>query len=160
MSDDSIVLDANILISFHRCDWFDSLSFWQPDYNLLTPESVWEYEFKPYREIEAPPDWLSVKNVRSRIQVDRPGQLSQHDWRVLILARDHDGVVVTSDKLVKERAQDDFGLRVKWSGSFLLDTFQGCGISTEEFQRGVSEYLADSYLPKTVCDEIQSAEKP
>lgn len=159
MSKGALVLDANVLIGFHKAGWFESLAFWTPDYDLLVPKTVWDDEFKSRRDIETHPEWLSVIKVTDRIDPANPGQLSQNDWCGLLLAQSRDAILITSDKRLKDRAEDEYEIVTKWSGSFLLDTFTRCGIDTEDYQLGISDYISDSYLPKPVCDELRDAEK-
>lgn len=160
MSEATLVLDANVLISFHKAEWFESLAFWTDDNELATPKQVWEQEFKPRREIQTSPDWLTVESVRTRGQkLSTPGQLSANDWRVLLLTKASDGIMVTSDRALRERAETEYELQVKWAGGFLLETFTGCGITTSEYERGIETYLEDAYLPREVSDELRRAEK-
>lgn len=158
MGGDRLVLDANVLIGFYNSNWFANLSFWRPEYELLTPESIWKEEFVPNRNIQQPPDWLSVVQVEEEVTRSQPGQLSQYDWLCLSLARNRDGILITSDGPLKHKA-GQYGITTKWSGSFLLDTFRKCGISVEDYDEGIEEFITDSYLPTEACDELRAAEK-
>lgn len=158
MAEGTLVLDANVLIGFYRSEWFENLSFWRPEYEVLTPRLIWEDEFKSSRNIQTPPPWLSVVRVEGEIDPPQPGQLSQYDWRGLLLARNRNGILVTSDGALKDRAEE-YGIPTKWTGSFLLETFKSCGISIDGYNQGIENFIADSYLPPQACDELRSAEK-
>lgn len=159
MSEGTLVLDANVLIGFYRSGWFENISFWRPEYEVLTPKLIWEDEFTPKRNIQTPPSWLSVVRVEGEINPPHPGQLSQYDWLTLLLARNQNGILVTSDGALKNRAED-YGIPTKWTGSFLLETFRSCGISADGYDRGIEDFIDDSYLPSQACDELRAAEKP
>lgn len=158
MNKDSLILDANVLISAYQSNWFKNLTFWNDKYNLLTPKAVWEHEFTPYHDVDNIPDWLSVIEVTESITIPNPGQLSQQDWRGIVLARGKDGVLITNDKSMKKQAEK-LGVSTQWSAGFLIQTFEKCGISTSEYHSGLETYIADSFLNDRVTDELQSAEK-
>ena len=159
MSERSLVLDANVLIRFYESGWFNGIKFWDQKYDLLIPEAVWKTEFIPRRDVEIPPAWLTTVRVEERVSPSRPGQLSQNDWRVLILARNRDGMLVTSDKRLKRRAEKE-GVTTVWTSNFLLKTFLNCGISTVDYRETIDEFIVGSYLPPSVSDKLQTAEKP
>ena len=159
MSESSLVLDANVLIRFYESDWFNGIGFWDQKYEVVTPEAVWETEFVPRRGIESPPEWLTTARVEERISPSRSGQLSRVDWRVLVLARNRDGMLVTSDKRLKRRAEKE-DVTTVWTSNFLLKTFLNCGISTADYRKTVDEFIIESYLPPSVSDKLRTAEKP
>lgn len=159
MASDTLILDAPVLIGFHEADWFDAIAFWRPEYSIVVPERLWDEEFTPTREIEMSPEWLSVRTVESTMEAQQPGQLSDCDWRCLFLSEDTNGVLVTSDRVLK-RTAEDLGVRTLWKGRFLLDTFEACGIEQDAYRNGLQAFLDDAHLPKDSEEELRDAEKP
>lgn len=152
-----LVLDNTVLSGFAAVGWLSSLSVWHPEYELATPEQLWTEEFRPKHEHERPA-WLTVRPARGRIAPERPGQLSDTDWRCLSLADGLDAVLVTRDAPLKRRASQE-GVQTKWQGSLLIETFETCGISMTAYRENVESYLADAHLAAGVEEEIRTAEK-
>jgi hypothetical protein len=157
--DELLVLDNNVFASFEAAGWFDAPAFWSQDYRIVTSELIWD-EFIHDREIDAPPDWLSVESVDLDI-VSTPavGQLSRQDWSaVALLEETGGGRLVTNDKALLE-VTEDRGHEAEWGTSFAIRTYERCGISVSEFEEGVEPYVEDLYLHPDVADELRSSEK-
>ncbi|ERH13698.1 MAG: hypothetical protein J07HB67_02742 [halophilic archaeon J07HB67] len=152
-----LVFDNTVLSGFATVGWLSGLGIWHPEYELVTPEQLWNEEFRPSHDQERPA-WLTVRAVGGRIDAERPGQLSDTDWRCLRLADRLDAVLVTRDAPLKGRASEA-GVQTKWQGSLLIETFEACGISTAAYEDGVESYLADAHLSAAVEDAIRAAEK-
>ncbi|MFC6724094.1 hypothetical protein ACFQE1_06835 [Halobium palmae] len=158
---DAFVIDNCIFSSFMVSDWFDSMDFWRPDYDLLATRRVWEEEFLPFHEVEGPPDWLCLHEVDlSGVDVQALGPVSKKDWSCIALAEDYDGdaAVVTNDHDLK-MAVENRGLRAIWGTRFVIDTFERCGISVEDFEEGRPKYIDDATLPEPAIRELRDAEK-
>ena len=157
----ALVLDNVALSAFATADWFDRLAFWDDSYELITPEQIWEQEFTPYHESFAAdtiPSWLSVTTPGTQLSSEEPGALSDNDWRCLVLADEHDGVVITRDQKLRAVAHDR-DIESEWLGAFVLQTFERCGISRSAYDSGLAAYLEDSYLPPDSKAELRGAEK-
>jgi hypothetical protein len=151
------VLDNTVLSGFAAVGWLSSLGVWHPEYELTTPEQLWTEEFRPNHDHERPA-WLTVQPVERQVDSERTGQLSDTDWRCLLLANRLGAVLVTRDAPLKRRASEE-GVRTKWQGSLLIETFETCGITTTAYQESVGSYLANAHLSAGVEDEIRAAEK-
>jgi len=155
---DALVLDNVVLSAFHTVGWFDALEHWTDDYDVLTTERIWEREFLPQAGIEQAPAWLEIYRIESQIDPTYPGQLSDQDWSCIIAAEERDGVVVTRDQELRSRV-DGRNIAGMWLGSFVIQTYEGCGISTASYERNLEEYFEDSYAPEDAKNEIRNAEK-
>jgi hypothetical protein len=151
------VLDNTVLSGFAGVGWLSGLGIWHPEYELVTPEQLWNEEFRPRHDHERPA-WLTVRAVERQTASERSGQLSDTDWRCLSLADRLDAVLVTRDSPLKRRATEE-GVQTRWQGSLLIETFETCGISTTAYQENVESYLADARLTTGVEETIRAAEK-
>lgn len=152
---EAIILDNVVLSGFYKAGWFETLEFWTPEYDLLVPEPVWENEFRPYTET---PEWLELTEFDTTIETEVPGALSFEDWSCIAAAERHSGILVTRDATLKQTAAGR-GISTMWSGRFLIDTYEECGISVDEFEVGIEDYLRDAYLSNSVEETIRNAEK-
>ncbi|MFC7077772.1 type II toxin-antitoxin system VapC family toxin [Haloarcula halophila] len=153
---DTLVPDANVLIAFYKVDWFDSIAFWRPEYDIEIPQAVWDDEFAATREVSRP-EWIELVEVESAQGEDR-SNLSVYDWKCLEHAEQHDGILITRDKPLKEMAEN-LDVDVMWSAKFLMTTFEGCGIKENDYRNNLDPYLEDAYLPPVVHQELHDAEK-
>lgn len=158
MTGSTIVLDASVLIGAYEAQWFDALSFWTDEYELCTPQSVWNNEFTPGYEIKDAPPWLAVRKVTDQLTVSNPGQLSQEDWRGIILAETTDGGLITSDKRLKQQAESR-NVKTRWSAGFLMQTFEECGITRSVWNSSLESYIEDSFVTDEVATVLRNAEK-
>jgi len=109
-------------------------------------------------DIYGPPAWLSLSAVTEQITVDNPGQLSQFDWRGIVLAESTEGMLITKDKRMKARAEDR-DIQTRWSAGFLKETFESCGISRSQYRSNLDDYIADAFVPADVATVLRDAEK-
>ncbi len=156
MDPGALVLDAVVLIGFDKGGWFGNIAFWHPEYEIHVPDAVWEREFT---NRDDPPSWMHLTPAEAEIQTEQPGQLSDSDWRTVIVARECEGLLVTSDRNLKTVAEG-YGIETRWTGRFLLDTLHACGIDEDEYKAGIDAFLADAYLNTTVEQELRTASKP
>ncbi|MFC7070615.1 hypothetical protein ACFQL9_13255 [Halobaculum lipolyticum] len=157
----ALVLDNVALSAFATGGWFHSFSFWDDSYELLTPQTIWEEEFAAYHEshaVDSVPRWLSPVAPETQIDTAEPGALSDNDWRCIVLAKEHDGMVITRDQKLREVALDR-EIETEWLGKFVLQTFERCGIARSAYEAGIDDYLQDSYLPAASKTELREAEK-
>ena len=155
---EALVLDNVVLSAFHRVGWFDCLEHWSDDYEVLTTERIWKNEFLPQTEIEEAPEWLEVYTIESQIDPKFPGQLSDKDWSCIVAAEERGGIVVTRDRNLRSRV-DGRDIGGMWLGSFVIQTFESCGISIASYEQNLESYFEDSYEPEDAKEEIRSAEK-
>lgn len=151
----ALILDANVLIGFNEAGWLDTIEFWMPEYRPIVPKPIWDDELVLS---DVPPDWMEVVEVNGRIQVEDPGQLSKYDWNCIVLAEQEDGVLITADSELRNRAQER-GVEVQWSASFAIQTFEECGISEGEYEDGLNGYISDARLDDDIEKELREAEK-
>ncbi|AFK19315.1 hypothetical protein E6P09_11080 [Haloferax mediterranei ATCC 33500] len=157
---DAFVIDNCILSSFCFADWFDAITFWKSDYDLLVTRRVWEDEFVSHHD-QVQPDWLSIRSVDlSSIQVQASGQLSKKDWSCIGLAEEYDGnaAVITNDYRLKTTAEKRV-LRGIWGTRFAIDTYERCGIPVDVYESGLPQYLEDVLLPPEAQKALKEAEK-
>jgi rRNA-processing protein FCF1 len=154
----AVVLDTNVLSSFHTAGWFDGLGTWPPDTEVLATEAVW-LEFQEYASIEQP-DWLGVEAVDlDRIETRTPGALAPADWSCLALVDAREGArLVTNDRGIHTVAQRR-DVPFEWGTRFLLRTFQRCGLTRATLDAGQDVYIDDLGLPEEVAAEIRTATK-
>lgn len=159
MNKGHLVLDNSVLSAFASGDWFHELSFWDPDYVLVTTELIWSAEFSPHHEYEKP-DWIALEQVDTDQLDSRPVELGEPDWTLIQLAEEvTDSILVSNDRRQIAEAEHR-NMEQMWGTKFLIQTFEACGIDEESFTGGVPAYTADVPLPDSVVGELQSAEKP
>ncbi len=154
----AIVLDTNVLSSFHTAGWFDGLGTWPPDTDVLATDRVWT-EFQDYVSIEQP-DWLTIEVVNlDRIETRTPGALAPADWSCLALVDGREGArLVTNDQGIHSAAERR-EVPFEWGTRFLLRTFQRCGLTRSDLDTGQKRYIEDLGLPGDVAAEIRTATK-
>jgi len=156
---ESLVLDNVVLSGFYTAGWFDCLAFWKPEYKYQVPEIIWIHEFDPHHEYGNAPNWLELVQIEENYEFENPGTLSLKDWCCLILAKQNPGTLITRDRKLKQTAKEK-GVSTMWAGRFVLDTFEECGISEEEYNSGIDDYLHDAHIPSDVEESLKQAEKP
>jgi len=155
----SLVLDNVVLSSFHAAEWFQSLGIYPPEERLFVSERIWDEEFLPEHDLNTAPDWLTVQSVSETPVTGVPGALSEADRTCLALAQRRSAVLVTNDKTLLDAAESE-AIDTKWGTRFVIETFENCGISQQEFDTGVDRYRDDVYLPDVVAEKLAQAEKP
>lgn len=158
MSNPDILLDNVVLSAFAYAGWFENLEFWAEDRTLYVPQRVWSQEFEPMSDLEKPPDWISCKAIENPIEPDQPGRLSDCDWSCCIVADDQDAVLVTRDRALKKTAEQR-GITTMWAAKFMKTTFESCGISITEYEKGLPLWIDDGYPPQEVKSMLKNAEK-
>lgn len=159
MSSNIVVLDNNVLSAFVTSDWFENLAFWDGKYEVVVSGLVWTEEFRPNHDWTTPPPWLTVRDADlSRVEATAIGQLSRQDWSCLALFHSHDGFLVTNDRRLHETACDR-DVDVEWGTKFVQRTYVECGITTQEFESGVEQYITDTYLSTEIADWLRNSEK-
>ncbi len=152
----AIVLDNVVLSGFYTAGWFDNLAFWKPDYEILVSEVVWKNEFHQYDD---PPSWIDLVKFEKQLESEVPGALGFEDWSCIAVAEQHSATLVTRDRDLKRTAEER-GVSTMWTGRFVIDTYEECGIGKDEFQEGLEDYLQGAYLSDSVAETIRDAEKP
>lgn len=155
-----LVVDNSVLSAFHNAGWLDGPRVWKSKFDLVTPQRVWEGEFRPHHSQKKLPRWLSTVSVDlTQSESEVPNRLSLHDWSGIIAAESVDGsVLVTNDSDMKDTAERR-GVETLWGTAFAIQTFQTCGISVESFENGVDNYVDDVTLNDRVVADLRSTEK-
>lgn len=153
-----LIIDNSVLSSFSISGWFQDISVWCPDYDVLTSRRIWKREFKPHHN-RPRPTWLSVKRANLSAIESRTVKIGDADWSLIALAQEStDPIIVTNDrKLIS--VSEERGFERIWGTKFLIQTFKTCGISEESFEAGLPDYTGDVLLPNDVISTLESAEK-
>ncbi|WP_058364836.1 hypothetical protein [Haloparvum sedimenti] len=128
---------------------------------LIVPQRIWESEFEPYHSRSELPFWMMIQVADlNALDVDLPGQIGEADWSCIRLAEhgDDNALLVTNDRRLKQTAENR-GTSVQWGTRFALDTYQLCGISEQEFDSGVEDYLDDVPLSSNLKDDVRNTDK-
>lgn len=99
-----------------------------------------------------------MMEIEGEYEAEGPGALSLPDWTCVIAADRRSGTVVTRDESLKSAAERK-GVSTMWSGRFLVDTFVECGLTEQEFDDGIDDYLDGAHLPESTVETILNAEK-
>lgn len=93
------------------------------------------------------------------VQTGALGRLSRADWSCIALAEAAgSATIVTNDRALRDVAQQrDLG--AVWGTKFVLETFEECGITEDEFEAGVEVYISDVTLSERVANELRTTEK-
>lgn len=153
-----LVLDNVVLSSFKTAGWFESLAFPRPEYEIVVPEVIWKREFAVQWTVDESPDWIRLESSDSELVSDVPGQLSRADWTCIAIAEDEHGTVVTNDRALRNRCRAR-GVEVRWGTKFMIRIFKECGISQQEYDEGVDDYLGDVYLPREKQRKVREQTK-
>lgn len=159
METDTLVLDANVLIAADATGWFEHLEFWADTHTVATAKAIWGDEFAPGRDFDNPPGWLSTTEVAADEGIS--GAISMYDWKLLEVAKKHDGVVITADENLRLEAESR-GFETKNTAEFFKETFRKCGIPEEDYRTNLDKLIEDLWLTQyqSVVDDLHSAEKP
>lgn len=152
------VLDNSVLSALYRQDWLSGLTVHRNDRRIVTPEMVWESEFKT-RFDPGEIEWIEVETSTQFPFLERPTSLSEADLACLGLAEKHDGTVIVNDKKVVRTAEAR-GTSVYWGTEFVIKTFELCGMSQDEFDSGKEGYAEDVYLSDQARQQLFQARKP
>lgn len=155
-----LVLDNSVLSAFANAGWFNGPQVWRSEYQLVTSRRIWEEEFLPYHTYNEAPEWLSVQEIDlNNTYADVPNKLSLHDWSGVIAAEHSEGSVLTTNDFAMKKTAEKRDIRTLWGTAFAIQTFQKCGISTNEFDKGVDQYISDVTLGQDIITELRNTQK-
>lgn len=160
MGNPRLVLDTSILSALETADWFDAPAFYS-SHEILASSRVWNGEFVPHHDMKSPPVWLAIEEVKlESVETASLGQLSRADWSCIALAEAvESATIITNDRALRDVAKRR-ELNAVWGTKFVLETFEECGITEDEFEAGIESYISDVTISERVEDELRTAEKP
>lgn len=153
------VIDNSVLSAFYRQDWMGLLELHPPERAVVVPQVVWGDEFTVVFEPSEPPNYINVQDSPPYPAIEDAKALSDPDLACLALTAKHSGTVVTNDEVMVEAA-DSLDLSRYWGTQFLVRTFERCGLTQDEFDSGLTGYINDLHLSRTVEQQLFQARKP
>jgi hypothetical protein len=155
-----LVLDNSVLSAFANAGWFHGPQVWDAEYQLVTSRRIWESEFLPYHPVENTPEWLSIHEIDLEdAHAEIPNKLSLHDWSGVIAAERPERSVLTTNDFAMKKTAERRDIETLWGTAFAIQTYQKCGISVDEFDIGVDEYISDVTLGPDIATELRNTQK-